>query len=123
MTLAEGQRVISLIIVDEGIVLTATENGFGKCTPLEDYRSQARGGKGVISIRTTERNGQVVGAVLVNENDEIMLITDAGTLVRTRVNEIRVLGRNTQGVTLIRLGEGESLVGVEPILDDTEDVA
>ena len=123
MTLAEGQRVISLIIVDEGIVLTATENGFGKCTPLEDYRSQARGGKGVISIRTTERNGQVVGAVLVNENDEIMLITDAGTLVRTRVNEIRVLGRNTQGVTLIRLGDGESLVGVEPILDDTEDVA
>ena len=123
MTLAEGQRVISLIIVDEGIVLTATENGFGKCTPLEDYRSPARGGKGVISIRTTERNGQVVGAVLVNENDEIMLITDAGTLVRTRVNEIRVLGRNTQGVTLIRLGDGESLVGVEPILDDTEDVA
>lgn len=123
MTLAEGQRVISLIIVDEGIVLTATENGFGKCTPLEDYRSQARGGKGVISIRTTERNGQVVGAVLVNENDEIMLITDAGTLVRTRVNEVRVLGRNTQGVTLIRLGDGESLVGVEPILDDTEDVA
>ena len=109
--------------MDEGLVLTATENGFGKCTPLEGYRSQARGGKGVISIRTTERNGQVVGAVLVNENDEIMLITDAGTLVRTRVNEISVLGRNTQGVTLIRLSNGESLVGIEPILDDAEDVA
>lgn len=122
MTLAEGQRVISLIIVDEGLVLTATENGFGKCTLSENYRSQARGGKGVISIRTTERNGQVVGAVLVNENDEIMLITDAGTLVRTRVNEISVRGRNTQGVTLIRLSKGESLVGVEPILDDAEDV-
>jgi DNA gyrase subunit A len=113
--LDEGQRVISLIVADEGTVLTATENGFGKRSRVSDYPVHGRGGRGVISIQTTERNGAVVGAVLVGEEDEIMLISDRGTLVRTPVRDVSVLGRNTQGVTLINLGRGERLVGVERI--------
>jgi DNA gyrase subunit A len=114
--LAKGQRVISVLAVDEErAVLTATENGFGKRTPVTEYPRYGRGGQGVISIQTTERNGQVVGAVQVAEDDEIMLITNGGTLIRTGVEEISMLGRNTQGVRLIRLGEGERLVEVERI--------
>jgi DNA gyrase subunit A len=115
--LQPGQRVISLIIVDEGDVLMATEKGYGKRTAVSEYPVHGRGGQGVISIQGSERNGDVVGAVLVREDDEIMLITNAGTLVRTRVNEISRLGRNTQGVRLINVGEDESLVGVERILE------
>ncbi len=115
MRLAEDQRVISLIIVGEGAVLTATENGYGKRTAVDDYPVHGRGGQGVISIQTTERNGAVVGAVLVNDDDEIMLITNTGTLVRTRVSEVSVLGRNTQGVRLINIAEDESLVGIEKV--------
>ena len=120
--LQPGQRVISLIIVDEGDVLMATEKGYGKRTAVNEYPVYGRGGQGVISIQGSERNGDVVGAVLVRDDDEIMLITNAGTLVRTRVNEISRLGRNTQGVRLINVGEDESLVGVERILevDDEE---
>ncbi|MGI9335349.1 MAG: DNA gyrase subunit A [Gammaproteobacteria bacterium] len=117
MRFAAGERIISLIIVESGMILTVTENGYGKCTPAEDYRGQGRGGQGLISIRTTTRNGPVVGALLVHRSDEIMLITDGGTLVRTRVDEISVLGRNTQGVTLMRLSEGERLVGLQRIED------
>ena len=122
MRLGRGARVISLMIAPEGLVLTATENGYGKCTPAAEYRQQGRMGQGIISIRTSGRNGAVIGAQLVEENDEIMLITDGGKLVRTRVNEVRVLGRNTQGVKLIRLAAGERLVGLERIADDQEEI-
>ncbi len=115
--LQPNQHVISLIIVDEGDVLTATENGYGKRTPVDDYPVHGRGGQGVISIQASERNGNVVGATLVKEENEIMLITNGGTLVRTRVAEISSMGRNTQGVRLIRLGEDEKLVGVDAIVE------
>lgn len=110
-----GQKVISLIISDHGAVLNITENGYGKRTALEDFPRHKRGGQGVIAIQTSERNGHVVGAILVGESDELMLITDAGTLVRTRVREISILGRNTQGVRVIRLGGNERVVGVDRI--------
>ncbi|HEB85910.1 MAG TPA: DNA gyrase subunit A, partial [Gammaproteobacteria bacterium] len=113
--LQPGQRVISLIIASEGCVLSATENGYGKRTAIGDYPCHGRGGQGVISVQTTARNGDVIGVVLVNENDEIMLITTSGTLVRTRADEISIVGRNTQGVRLINLAEGEKLSGIERI--------
>jgi DNA gyrase subunit A len=119
--LAPGQKVIALIIVDEGTVLTATENGYGKRTLVSDYPSHGRGGQGVISIQGSERNGDVVGAVLVRDEDEIMLISNGGTLVRTRVNEISVMGRNTQGVRLINLHSEEKLVGVERVVEEQEE--
>ena len=118
--LGHEARVISLMIAAEGRVLTATENGYGKCTPVAEYRRQGRAGQGLVSIRTSQRNGAVVGAELVEENDEIMLITDGGKLVRTRVNEVSVLGRNTQGVKLISLSDRERLVGIERIVDTQE---
>lgn len=118
MRLPGGARIISLIIADpDGCVLTATENGYGKRTPVEEYPTYGRGGQGVISIQTSERNGAVVGAVQVNDDDEIMLISDQGTLVRTPVAGVSKLGRNTQGVTLIRLAEEEKLVGLERIAE------
>jgi DNA gyrase subunit A len=119
--LQAGQRVISLIIASDSPVLTATENGYGKRTPAAEYPVYGRGGQGVIAIQITERNGNVVGAVSADDNDEVMLISGGGTLVRTRVNEISVMGRNTQGVRLIALGGGESLVGIERILEDKDD--
>ena len=117
-----GARVISLMIASDGLVLTATENGYGKCTPVTEYRQQGRAGQGLISIRTSRRNGAVIGAELVEETDELMLITSGGKLVRTRVNEVSVLGRNTQGVKLINLSAGERLVGLERIVDDREQI-
>jgi DNA gyrase subunit A len=122
--LGEGQQVISLIIAGEdsvGCVLTATANGYGKRTLLENYPLHGRGGQGVVSIQVNERNGDVVGAALVGDDDEIMLISDGGTLVRTRVAEISTLGRNTQGVRLIGLSKGEKLVGIEPIVEEQEE--
>ena len=113
--LKDDQQVISLIIAKGGYVLTATENGYGKRTTMEDYPRHGRGGQGVISIQTSERNGDVTGAKLVQEDDEMMLITSGGTLVRTRVDEVSVMGRNTQGVRLIRLGDDEQLTGIECI--------
>jgi len=106
--------------------LTATANGYGKRTLMENYPVHGRGGQGVVSIQVNERNGDVVGATLVDDENEIMLITDGGTLVRTRVSEISVLGRNTQGVRLIGLSNEEKLAGVESIVevqngDDEED--
>ena len=121
--LAQDQRVISLIIATEGTVLNITENGFGKRTRLSDFPCHKRGGQGVIAIQTTARNGDVVGAVLVSDDDEIMLITDAGTLVRTRINEITVVGRNTQGVTIIKLGKSERVVGVDRIVGLPDDIS
>ena len=114
--------VNALIIVGEGKVLMATENGFGKRTDIDQFSLQKRGGMGVIAIQTSERNGQAIGAVRVTRDDEIMLITSGGILVRTAVENISVSSRNTQGVTLIKLGKGESLVQVAPIenMDDDE---
>jgi DNA gyrase subunit A len=121
ISLADDQSIVSLIIAgsadETAAVLTATVNGYGKRTPLTDYPKHHRGGQGVISIQVNERNGAVVGAVLVKDEDETMLITDAGVLIRTRVKEISVVGRNTQGVTLIDLGEGEKLAGVEKVAE------
>jgi DNA gyrase subunit A len=119
--LQPGQKVISLIVSAEGTVLTITENGYGKRTHLKEFVRKGRGGQGVISIQTSERNGNVVGAVLVSERDEIMLITNGGTLVRTRVDEISIVGRNTQGVTVIRLDKNEKVVGVDRIEGLAED--
>ena len=115
MRLQEGQKVIALIIASEGTVLNITENGYGKRTRLDEFPRHNRGAQGVISIQTSARNGAVVGATLVEDSDEIMLITDAGTLVRTRVEEISVMGRIAQGVTVIKLGPGEKVVGVDRI--------
>ncbi len=115
MRLGEGQAVIALSVVAEGTVLTVTENGYGKRTSIQEYPVRGRGGQGVICIQTSQRNGAVVGAVQVNEQDEIMLITNGGTLVRTRVAEISVLSRNTQGVKLISLQAQEKLIDVEKI--------
>ncbi|NDB17348.1 MAG: DNA gyrase subunit A, partial [Gammaproteobacteria bacterium] len=113
--LGEGQEVISLVVVGEGLILTASENGYGKLTPLEDFPLHGRGGQGVIALQTTDRNGATVAALQVQGEDEIMMISSGGTLVRTGVAEISIVGRNTQGVRLIRLEEGERLVSVEGI--------
>ncbi len=120
--LTEGQKVIALIIADDGMILTVTENGFGKRTAIEGYPVHGRGGMGVISIQTNDRNGSVVGAVPVQQQDEIMLITDGGTLVRTSVDDVSVVGRNTQGVKMISLTKKEKLIGIARIegLDDEE---
>ena len=114
-TLDEPHRVISLIVADAGYVLTASDNGYGKLTPVEDFPSHGRGGQGVIAMQTTDRNGAMVGALQVAQDQELMLISSNGTLVRTPVSDISVVGRNTQGVRLIRLDEGERLVGIERI--------
>ncbi len=110
-------------MLGEGDILTATENGFGKRTPVDEYPTKGRGGMGVLSIRSTDRNGAVIGAVQVNEADEIMLITRGGTLVRTRVDEVSVMSRNTQGVKLISLADDEALIGIErlEILEGEDD--
>ncbi|MDF1817473.1 MAG: DNA gyrase subunit A [Immundisolibacteraceae bacterium] len=112
ITLKPGQKVIAQIIAGDGTILTATENGFGKRTPVEDYPGYGRGGQGVIAIQTSERNGALVSALPVEDDDEVMLITNGGTLIRTPVESISVLGRNTQGVTLIGLTGSEQLVGM-----------
>ncbi|WP_168541749.1 DNA gyrase subunit A [Acinetobacter sp. A2] len=109
-------RIVSLVVVPEtGEVLCASANGYGKRTPVDDFPTKKRGGKGVIAIKTSERNGELVGAVAIDESKELMLISDGGTLVRTRASEVAQTGRNAQGVRLIRLGENETLVGVEAI--------
>lgn len=116
MKLGPDQKLIALMIVQEGkSMLTATENGYGQRTSTEDYRAIGRGGQGVRAIQVNPRNGKVVAAIQVSEEDEILLISDRGTLVRTYAQEISIVGRNTQGVRLINLVEGEHLVGVESI--------
>jgi len=114
--IADTERVVSLIIPNaDGDILTATQNGYGKCTAVSEYPAKNRATKGVVSIKVSERNGQVVGAVQVSQTDEMMLISDRGTLVRTRVSEVSRVGRNTQGVTLIRTVDGEHVVGLQRI--------
>ena len=122
--LQPNQKVIALIIVEEGQVLTATTTGYGKRTSIDDYPVHGRGGQGVISIQTNERNGPVIGAILATDSDELMLISNAGTLVRTRAGEVSQMGRNTQGVRLIRLSDEEQLVGLERIIEpeDTDEL-
>ena len=115
-------RIVSLVVVPEtGEVLCASENGYGKRTPVDDFPTKKRGGKGVIAIKTSERNGQLVGAVAIDETKELMLISDGGTLVRTRASEVAQTGRNAQGVRLIRLGNEELLVGVVSVEAVEED--
>ena len=123
MKLGEGQQVLSLLVAanHQETVLVATENGFGKRTVLADFRHSGRGTQGVIAIAASERNGKVVAARLVQDDDQIMLITTGGVLIRTRVNEIRELGRATQGVTLIALDAGEKLAGLEKIVETEDD--
>ncbi|MBW9263389.1 MAG: DNA gyrase subunit A [Candidatus Thiodiazotropha sp. (ex. Lucinisca nassula)] len=119
-------KLVSLIVAAEGDVLTVTENGYGKRTAIKEYPVHGRGGQGVISIQTSDRNGNVVGAVQVTDEDEVMMITDGGTLVRNRVAEVSQMGRNTQGVIMIRLSNEEKLIGIERVenLDgETDDEA
>ena len=125
MNLAKGGKVIALLVAEDEnqSVLTATENGFGKRTPIGEYTRHGRGTLGMIAIQTTARNGKVVAATLASAEDEIMLITDGGVLIRTRVREIREMGRSTQGVTLINLGEGEKLQGLQTVLDRDDEEA
>ncbi|MDP2004368.1 MAG: DNA gyrase C-terminal beta-propeller domain-containing protein, partial [Rubrivivax sp.] len=126
MTLEPGQTVIAMLVAEQDetlsgepvSVLCATENGYGKRTSIVEYTRHGRGTKGMIAIQQTERNGRVVAATLVRANDEIMLITDKGVLVRTRVSEIRELGRATQGVTLIALDNGATLSGLQRIVEN-----
>ncbi|MBY5945402.1 DNA topoisomerase (ATP-hydrolyzing) subunit A [Photobacterium rosenbergii] len=120
--LAESDKVVSLIVPhNDGDVLTVTENGYGKRTELEEYPAKSRATQGVVSIKVSDRNGSVVGAVQVEEGDEFMMITNGGTLVRTRVAEVSRVGRNTQGVTLIRTAEDEQVVGLQRIDEPEED--
>jgi DNA gyrase subunit A len=120
MSLEVGQSVIAMLVAEDESqsVLTATENGYGKRTSITEYTRHGRGTKGMIAIQQTERNGKVVAATLVRADDEIMLITDKGVLVRTRVGEIREMGRATQGVTLIGLDEGSRLSGLQRIVEN-----
>ena len=119
MQLEDGQQVIALLVAggENQSVLTATENGFGKRTPIDEYTRHGRGTKGMIAIQTSERNGKVVAATLVEPESEIMLITNTGVLIRTRVSEIREMGRATQGVTLISLDDGTKLSGLQHIAE------
>jgi DNA gyrase subunit A len=125
MMLEDGQSVIAMLVAEDETqsVLTATENGYGKRTSIVEYTRHGRGTKGMIAIQQSERNGKVVAATLVRPADEIMLITDKGVLVRTRVSEIRELGRATQGVTLIALDEGAKLIGLQRIVENDAQAA
>ena len=120
--LADKDKVVSLIVAEsDDPILTATEKGYGKRTQLNEYRAQARGGSGVISIKTSDRNGQVVGAIQVTDEDEMMLISDKGTLVRARAADVSIIGRNTQGVTLINIADDEALVSVAKTAETDDD--
>jgi len=124
MQLERGQRVISMLVAEDErqSVLTATENGYGKRTPIVEHTRHGRGTKGMIAIQQTTRNGKVVAAALVHDDDEVMLISTGGVLIRTEVSSIREMSRSTQGVTLINLGEGEKLAGLERVVETEVDV-
>jgi DNA gyrase subunit A len=118
-----GWKVVCMLAAkdEKQTVLTATENGYGKRTPISEYTRHGRGGQGMIAIQASERNGALVGAVLVDDHDEVMLISTGGVLIRTAVAQIREMGRSTQGVTLIALSEGEKLAGIARIEERDED--
>ena len=119
LLLEKTQHVISLIIPEEeASIFTVSENGFGKRSKSKDFRKTRRGAKGVIAMQISERNGQLIGAAQVTDDDELMLISDKGMLVRTRVAEVNVIGRNTQGVTVIRLKDSEKLISIAPISEE-----
>jgi DNA gyrase subunit A len=134
MTIEDGQSVIAMLVAEDDAaesersmtarasVLCATVNGYGKRTPIGEYTRHGRGTKGMIAIQQSERNGKVVAATLVHGDDEIMLITDTGVLVRTRVSEIREMGRATQGVTLIALDAGSALSGLQRVVENDANV-
>jgi len=123
MMLGRGERVISMLVAEDEqqSVLTATENGYGKRTPIVEYTRHGRGTKGMIAIQQTARNGTVVAAALVRSDDEVMLISTGGVLIRTKVKSIREMSRSTQGVTLINLDEGEKLAGLERVVEREDD--
>ena len=124
INLAAGHKLISLIVPKaDGRILTVTENGYGKRTENAEFPAKGRGGKGVIAMSTSARNGSLVGAVQVWDGDEMMLISNQGTAVRTRVDEVSLLGRNTQGVRVIRTRDGEALVSVSRIAEDDDEAA
>ena len=135
MNLEEGQRVIAMLVAEaeaseaesapgaRSSVLTATENGYGKRTPIADYTRKGKGGQGIIAIDTGERNGELVGAVLVSPTDDLMLITSGGVLIRTKVEQVRETGRAAAGVRLINLDEGTTLVSLERVAESEEDEA
>jgi DNA gyrase subunit A len=120
--LEEGDSVVSMAVVEpEGTLLTVTDRGFGKRSRIEDYRLQTRGGKGIINVRTTDRNGRVVAVPFVHEEDEVMVITAQGMILRMRVKDVAIHGRATQGVRLIELGEGDHVVGVAKLAEKDEE--
>jgi DNA gyrase subunit A len=122
MRLDKNQKVISLIVAkEEGNVLTATENGYGKQTLIKEFSLRKRGGKGVIAIQTSKRNGKLIAANQVQSGDEVIFISSVGNLIRTTIENISVIGRNTQGVKLIRLNEEDKLLEMEPIINDSND--
>jgi DNA gyrase subunit A len=125
INLAEGDEVVSVDVVHEGSsVVVVTENGYGKRSEVDEYRLIKRGGKGVFAIKASERNGEVVGALQVTDEDELMMITNGGKIIRISMRDLRVIGRNTQGVRLFKLDEGEKVMAVdrmaEIISDDEE---
>jgi len=122
--LEEGDSVVSLEVVQNtGRVLTVCENGYGKCTPIEEYRIQGRGGKGLINIKTEGRNGSVIGVIFIRGDEGVMLITGKGMIIRTRSTEISTMGRNTQGVRLIQTDDGDQLVSIARLAEKDETAA
>ena len=124
MRLPENGRIVSLLVAELGSdlqVLTATQNGYGKRTPIENYSRKGKGGQGIIAIDTGERNGELVGAALVSPSDDLMLITSGGVLIRTKVEQVRETGRAAQGVRLINLDEGTTLVSIERVAEENSD--
>jgi len=121
MRIDEDSHVVGMeVLGEEETLLTVTENGYGKRTKVEEYRAQTRGGKGVFSIKTSKRNGKMVSLALVGDNDELMMVTDKGKLIRTAIDGINVISRNTQGVRLINLSKGETLIGIARLPEEEE---
>ena len=121
MRIDKDQKIISLVVLEEGNILVATENGYGKQTLKDEFSIQKRGGKGVIAIQTSDRNGNLIGAKQVSTGDEVMFISTSGNLIRTRTDDISVIGRNTQGVRLIRLSEDDNLLGMEKVISEDDE--
>jgi len=121
MRIEKDQKIISLVVLEEGNILVATQNGYGKQTLKDEFSIQNRGGKGVIAIQTSKRNGNLIGAKQVSTGDEVMFISTSGNLIRTRTDDISVIGRNTQGVRLIRLSEDDNLLGMEKVISEDDD--
>ena len=121
MRIDKDQKIISLVVLEEGNILVATENGYGKQTLQDEFSIQKRGGKGIIAIQTSDRNGNLIGAKQVNTGDEVMFISTSGNLIRTRTDDISIIGRNTQGVRLIRLSEDDNLLGMEKVISEDDE--